>query len=72
MSHRVRNYVGPGDPMYRAAVYDARGVCVRSHGPYATKGAAMGQRPRAPRGGVVRVEVCQPVWDAVPGTEIEG
>ncbi|MFG3715822.1 hypothetical protein [Micromonospora sp. NPDC047730] len=72
MSSRTRDYVGPNAPMYRAAAYNAEGVCVRAHGPYATKGAASRQRPRPPRGGVVRVEECFPIWAPVEGTEVAG
>ncbi|SCL32923.1 hypothetical protein GA0070616_4590 [Micromonospora nigra] len=71
MSSHTRAYVAPNGAMYRAAAYDAAGNCVRSVGPYTTKGAAARQRPRPPRGGFVRVEVCQPVWNVVPGTQVE-
>ncbi|RLK22659.1 hypothetical protein DER29_0497 [Micromonospora sp. M71_S20] len=73
MSYGTRDYVKPGAPMYRAAGYDAAGNCVRSVGPYATKGAAMGQRGTVRGRAVVRVcvEVCEPSWAPIPGTEVE-
>lgn len=71
MSSRTRDYVGPNAEMFRAVGYDAEGTAVWSVGPYSTRGPAMrarhGWRGRAVR---VRVEVCRPTWEAVPGTEI--
>ncbi|MEV1157752.1 hypothetical protein AB0J27_20370 [Micromonospora chokoriensis] len=71
MSIRSRNYVPAGAPMYRAAAYDAAGNVVSVAGPYATRGAAAGQR-RSVGGRVVRVcvEVCHPTWAPVEGTEV--
>lgn len=71
MSSYARTYVPPAAPMYRAAAYNADGVCVASTGPYATRGAASRSRSRITRRGLrIRVEECIPLWVAVPGTEV--
>lgn len=73
MSSRTRNYVKPAGVMFRASSYDVEtGWCVRSAGPYSTRGAAMRQRRTLRRDGVrVVVEVCIPTWVEVNGTELE-
>lgn len=73
MSSRTRNYVPPNGVMFRAAAYDkATGECVRSAGPYSTRGPAMAARSWLWRPGRrVVVESCQPVWQEIDGTELD-
>lgn len=73
MSSRTREYVTPNGPMFRAVGYNAEGVAVAAAGPYATRRPAAAMRASMWRRGVVRVrvEICEPVWAVVSGTEIE-
>ncbi len=71
MSRRARNYVPPNGAMWRAAAYNEAGECVRSIGPYATRGPAMTARGSLKRPGLrVLVECCWPAWYPERGTEV--